>query len=86
MAQSALSKLKDGTTVHFRHKQSTDVIYESEVVGDGIAGPNGEKLSPSRAARVYDDIQREDSTEWNGWLAWYYYNGDEWVPIDTLRD
>ena len=91
---SALGELDDGTVVRHRYQRGnySGETVEATVHGDrlSVEGDTRETRSPTGAARVADELLREDDARgkgYNGWTWWEYENEDgEWVPIGTLPD
>jgi len=85
MVERALSMLPDGTGLRFRHPNGFE--YVATVEDGRIVDPNGDRRSPSGAAREVDKIVRPDDwhDSWNGWREWEWFTGEGWETIDSLR-
>ena len=62
-----LSELPDGTGVRFDQLKSSGFRYIGEVQDGKIVDPNGEKRTPTGAARVVDKIVRGEDEGHAGW-------------------
>lgn len=84
-----LSELPDGTGVRFKHLKNSGFSYRGEVQDGRIVDPNGEKRSPTGAAREVDEIIRGDDarSSGSGWgpSDWEWYSGEGWEQLKTER-
>jgi|AntRauTorcE11898_2_1112593.scaffolds.fasta_scaffold24215_2 hypothetical protein len=84
-----LSELPDGTGVRFNHLKNSGFSYRGEVQDGKIIDPNGDKRSPTGAAREVDEIIRGDDTRssGSGWgpSDWVWFSGEGWEELKTDR-
>ena len=82
-----LSELPDGTGVRFDHLKSSGFRYIGEVQDGKIVDPNGDKRSPTGAAREVDEIIRGEEARKTrgGWgpSDWEWFSGDGWEELTT---
>lgn len=79
--------MEDGTKVRYAFERGDHFgkVIEGEIQGGHIVF-QGEKYSPTGAARAALEEIRGDAYETNGWVWWKCKIDGEWEELKKLRD
>jgi hypothetical protein len=84
-----LSELSDGTGVRFKYLKGSGFRFVSEVQDGQIVDPNGDKRSPTGAAREVDEVIRGEDARpsGSGWSPsdWECFTKNGWEEIHSDR-
>jgi hypothetical protein len=85
----AIKRLENGTKVKHKYKwgEHEGVVINGEISGGHIIY-DGEKYSPTGAAKIAIRELKKDGYTVNGWTWWKYYDEESgsWKPLNKIRD